>query len=632
MFQHKRIFVTGGAGVIGKALVEKLNKMGADILVGDLKPRPMDWSENIRYRRGDLNYISKEEIDYFDPEYVFHLAATFERSTETYDFWETNYQHNVNLSHHLMSCLKNNKHLKKVIFASSYLIYDPSVYLNKSPKSTPYSLTEKDSINPRNICGSAKLYHETEQKFLSQFEQTNFDYVCARIFRVFGKNSSDVISRWIRAIIDKKTIDVYNEKNFFDYIYADDVAEGLIKLAVASCNGIFNLGTGKATEIKEVLNILKNEFPDIKIRNIENSLFYESSKADMSSFQKITNWIPSTEIESGIKQIIEFEKSKIKTTDDKIPLNVLITSISSKIPLINCVKNSLLKFGSNQIIYGGDSDKNCLGKYFVDEFWNMPKFNELRVNEIIDYCKNNKISVIIPTRDDELLYFAKNKQTFLENNIHVMISDYERIRNVLDKLLFFKECNQKEISTIKTVEDIEKLDCASYVVKERYGAGSQKLKIGLSKVDAYNWAKNLKNPIFQPVIKGKEFTIDVYANKQCEVKGIITRSRDKIVNGESQVTTIVQKPKLEKLCTDLIETFKLSGHLNVQALEINDNEFVIIECNPRFGGASTLSIEAGLDSFYWFLLEISNEDLTDYPFLRNLSIKKQIRYPQNLFI
>ncbi len=77
----------------------------------------------------------------------------------------------------------------------------------------------------------------------------------------------------------------------------------------------------------------------------------------MSSFQKITNWIPSTEIESGIKQIIEFEKSKIKTTDDKIPLNVLITSISSKIPLINCVKNSLLKFGSNQIIYGGDSDK-----------------------------------------------------------------------------------------------------------------------------------------------------------------------------------------------------------------------------------------------------------------------------------
>ncbi len=87
----------------------------------------------------------------------------------------------------------------------------------------------------------------------------------------------------------------------------------------------------------------------------------------------------------------------------------------------------------------------------------MPKFNELRVNEIIDYCRNNKISVIIPTRDDELLYFAKNKQTFLENNIHVMISDYERIRNVLDKLLFFKECNQKEISTIKTVEDIEKI-------------------------------------------------------------------------------------------------------------------------------------------------------------------------------
>ena len=62
--------------------------MNAIILVGDLKSKA--WGINIKYRKGDLNFITEEEIEFFDPEYVFHLAATFERSFErsfeTYDF------------------------------------------------------------------------------------------------------------------------------------------------------------------------------------------------------------------------------------------------------------------------------------------------------------------------------------------------------------------------------------------------------------------------------------------------------------------------------------------------------------------------------------------------------------------
>jgi carbamoyl-phosphate synthase large subunit len=59
---------------------------------------------------------------------VIHLAATFERSAESYEFWEENFRHNVRLSHHLMSLAKDAPSVKRVVFASSYLIYDPSLY------------------------------------------------------------------------------------------------------------------------------------------------------------------------------------------------------------------------------------------------------------------------------------------------------------------------------------------------------------------------------------------------------------------------------------------------------------------------------------------------------------------------
>ncbi|MNC49272.1 carbamoyl phosphate synthase-like protein [compost metagenome] len=59
-------------------------------------------------------------------------------------------------------------------------------------------------------------------------------------------------------------------------------------------------------------------------------------------------------------------------------------------------------------------------------------------------------------------------------------------------------------------------------------------------------------------------------------------------------------------------------------------EYHFIECNTRFGGASRLSVEAGLDSFYWFLLEAEGNDLAEYPFVRSAQEKRLIRYAEDL--
>ena len=90
--------------------------------------------------------------------------------------------------------------------------------------------------------------------------------------------------------------------------------------------------------------------------------------------------------------------------------------------------------------------------------------------------------------------------------------------------------------------------------------------------------------------------------------------------------------KLEQLCAHFVENMSFYGHILLQVIIGETGDFHIIECNSRFGGASTLSLAAGLDSFYWCLLESQGVDIQEYPFLRSKTEKVQIRFPEDIII
>lgn len=633
-WENKRVFISGGAGVIGTSLVDKLYKMGAIIYVGDLKPRPGNWPAAIRYRQGDLNYIVQNELNYFSPEYFFHLAAAFECSVETYDFWDKNFHNNLKLSHHLMSCLKDSSSLKKVVFASSYLIYNPALYLFDQPVENPIRITELDAVYPRNLTGAAKLFHEIELNFISSFEKVRFEIVCARIYRSYGKNSKDVISRWIRELLMNETLTVFCKGGFFDYIYAEEAAEGLIKLAEAAAAGIVNLGNDNARRVEDILNILKKYFPEMTTKEIDVNMPYEASRANMDYFKTITGWMPDKQLEDSIPEIIEFEKDATRNKQNRSPMdvNILVTSISKKVPLITSLKKANLKIGNTGKIFGSDTDENCIGKYFVDLFWKIPKLTELKIGEFLDYCRENQITCLIPTRDGDLDFFARHKELLHQNGIVPMVSDYSAVQICLDKLVFYDRCRSMGFPVINTVQNITELDCIYYVVKERYGSGSRNIGLKLTKEQAIAKSALLQTHVFQPYIDGSEVSVDVYIDLKGKTKGVIVRERSLIVNGESQITVTIREKKLEEMSAALAERLKLYGHIIFQVLIGNEGSFHIIECNCRFGGASTLSLESGLDSFYWFLLESTGSSLEDYTFCRSTFEKKLVRYPYDLIV
>jgi carbamoyl-phosphate synthase large subunit len=83
---------------------------------------------------------------------------------------------------------------------------------------------------------------------------------------------------------------------------------------------------------------------------------------------------------------------------------------------------------------------------------------------------------------------------------------------------------------------------------------------------------------------------------------VVLRRRDRVVSGESQVTTTFRNIKFESEAKAILGSLGLRGPGVMQAF-IVEGGLQIIECNPRFGGASTASIAVGLDSLYWSLLE-----------------------------
>ncbi|GAB3865083.1 hypothetical protein GCM10028824_03430 [Hymenobacter segetis] len=643
----KRIFISGGAGVIGQEMTRRLATLNADIqvLVGDIKPRPVDFPAQFQYRQGDLNFLTEAEIADFAPDLFIHLAATFERSTETYGFWEENFRHNVQLSHHLMTVQKDLPSLRRVVFASSYLIYDPALYNFTEVPAAPRSLRETDPILPRNLTGMAKLAHEIELRFLDTFRAQQFSTVAPRIYRGYGRNGRDITSRWVRMLLAGEEITVYGAESFFDYLYAADTAEGLLRLAAAeTVTGLVNLGTGRARRVAEVVDVLKQNFPGMRAKYVASDIPFEASQADMTLWSSQIDWLPPTTLEVAIPEIIAFERARQDTlaateaSAAKGPGHVLISSISAKVPLAHAVKNAAKRLNPGIKIVGGDLNPQALGFHFTDESWAMPMTTDEHLSAIIGHCQTQGITRIIPTRDGELAFWSRHRAALADASIAVLVSPPEAVQRCLDKLEFSTFGQENGLPIIPTSLSIDTLagdqpnPNAAFVVKERHGAGSLSLGLNLPYAAAVAHAQTLSEPIFQPFIQGREISVDGYVSRSGRVHGLVARTRDVVVRGESQITTTFHDPQLLARLTPIIEKLGLYGPFVLQALLTPDDGLHIIECNSRFGGASTLGIAAGVDSFFWFLQEAAGADLQQFPFRPVAGPLRQVRMATDVVV
>lgn len=300
-----RVLVTGGAGVVGRELLTRLAAAGASVLSVDREKPPDGARSAVAHLEADLFDMDFGRLAEFAPEVIFHVAGASEPGRNWHD--------NVVPSHRVAELAAQQASLRVLVFASSYLVYRPGLYLFSEPRESPVYLREDDALAPLDVCAAAKQYAENEYELVSAGARPALRVVHARIFRAYGRGSHDVISRWVRAALTREPITVFNEHNRFAFVYAGDVAQGLLRLAESErAKGSVNLAYGKSNSVADVLAALERHLPLVRdlVRRERDTRPYEASGAELSRLREWTGWEPQTDLYEGIGRVIAFERAR----------------------------------------------------------------------------------------------------------------------------------------------------------------------------------------------------------------------------------------------------------------------------------------------------------------------------------
>lgn len=297
--EGKKILVTGGSGFIGTNLIQKLKGLKADILNVDLKKPKYDVkTEILDLTNTKFPFLDKE----FD--YVIHLAALTNHRMCSDN--EKAFDTNVTATFKFFNKLVDKK-VKKIVFMSSIVVYSDEAEV---------PIKEETKLN---------IYHNNysytkgiDEQICEQFRKKhNMPILTFRLSNIYGphqewKNFPNLLPQIISQALLENKIEVWNPKPVRDWIYVDDVVNAIIKGLESSYVGVLNLGTGKGSSVKKVVETVADlTGAEVKYLNKEVSGPMKVI-CDISKIKKELGFKPKTKLEEGLKKTVEYYKKEIK--------------------------------------------------------------------------------------------------------------------------------------------------------------------------------------------------------------------------------------------------------------------------------------------------------------------------------
>ncbi len=286
-------------------------------------------------------------------------------------------------------------------------------------------------------------------------------------------------------------------------------------------------------------------------------------------------------------------------------------------------------------ILGTDIDKEAVGKAFTDAFHSVPppEKEETYISVLQTLCKINDIDIIVPQTTREVTVLSKHRNTFLKNNVKVLVGTERAIKISNSKLGVLNVFEKLGLPTpsYHVARNMYQLQMAiamlgyptlPVIVKPLHSSGMRGVR--LVREDAWsekrffsekpdgleitlfdlqktlfhdNWKENL---IIMEYLPGKEYSVDVFKGREKIV--VIPRLRKKIRSGISFVTEICQDESMEHQSLAFMKEVGLTGVVGFQYKLNSDGEPRILECNPRIQGTMVASTFAGRNVI-WYAIE-----------------------------
>lgn len=273
----RRWLVTGVAGFIGSALLERLLDLGQTVVgvdnfltghkrnLDDVLSINPDERLQFRFIEGDLRdpKVAAEAVK--DVDVVLHQAALGSVPRSIKDPIAS-HQHNVDAFLNVLVAAKD-AGVGRVVYASSSSVYGDHPGLPKHEDRigkplSPYAATKRaDEIY-------AQVFHDVY----------GLQLVGLRYFNVFGRRQDPdgpyaaVIPRWIASLVEGKPCVIFGDgSNSRDFCYVDNIVQANLLAATATdaavTGTVYNCGCNERTDLKQLFAMIRDglakDFPEV---------------------------------------------------------------------------------------------------------------------------------------------------------------------------------------------------------------------------------------------------------------------------------------------------------------------------------------------------------------------------------
>jgi carbamoyl-phosphate synthase large subunit len=291
-------------------------------------------------------------------------------------------------------------------------------------------------------------------------------------------------------------------------------------------------------------------------------------------------------------------------------LAVLFTNIGRRVSLLNSFRMAAKKLGLNVTFFGTDTNKLSSAWHLCDKKYTVkPITHPGYLKQLLTFVRNNRINLLIPTIDTNLLLFAKNKAKFARLGCQILISSPDVIDICRDKretcrFLTKNGFDTPEVMTPRAALAKKTLKYPRFL-KPWDGSASRHSTIVLNRKELVFYSKRVPNCIVQNFVRGTEYTCDVFVGADMKVHCVVPRKRIEVRAGEVSKSQIVKNKQIMNRTAELVETLGAGpGVITIQLILGIDKKIHFIEINPRFGGGAPLSIKAGANFPKWILQEL----------------------------
>ena len=297
-----RYLITGASGFIGAATVAAALRAGHAVAVLARNPRQTGrlapFADDITWISADLTTLQQDtvqrEIAAFRPDVVIHAGWDGVAGADRNASWQVERNVPAALTLTLLAAQSGASH---VIGLGSQAEYGPC----------SGRITEDQPLRPTTLYGAAKVAAATVTETAAALHGVKHTWL--RVFSTYGPGADPawVLPAVADAMARGQAPLLTRCQQRWEFLHVRDAAAAIIATADAGATGTYNLGSGNASPLRQVISALRDRIaPHIEPNfgalpyRPDQVMFLE---ADITRLRKATGWSPAVSLADGLDEI-----------------------------------------------------------------------------------------------------------------------------------------------------------------------------------------------------------------------------------------------------------------------------------------------------------------------------------------